>query len=536
MIRKLLITLLIITIPVVSGCSQNTVKTQAVNGNESQITDGFEKAEYSKYNSLASENGLAGAHIYIEGKITEINSENEFFIVNTSDGDWIVAFPGAGDTFRTKLDSFANHNVRVLGDYLGLQLQMKIPGITLANQNAMVVSLDGNDEKITAIDYAESGIKENWTSPQMDKEKIVGDIIFKEPSNWKTESSTSDEGAERIYYYPYGDNAVGLVMVQIGDDSEDLKYDSVLTGLVKKDEDRIESEFTTISGQKGFYVKYKTQINDNPYIVKCYMLKSGKSFSMFSFGELNTLSKNMDKFSDKFVSWITIKNSLEYVKSHITVLDDATPVIFYKCKYEEADSNDFFFSASGIVKDISIIGDKVSSFKFCEVDNSGELYESTVFVEGNEIGISRIKKGASYEIKGYVDEEKELHVYAFQDIELDYKNEDLEQVYKNNCSSYTYEQIARNPDKVLGEKAKLSGRVVQVMQNGKKFTLRVALKNNYNNVIYVEYEKKSDDEDNILEDDNVVIYGELYGTETYTSVLQASITIPKVEAEYIEIK
>ena len=43
---------------------------------ELSMIDGFEKAEYSKFNSLASENVLDGTPIYIEGRITDIFNIN----------------------------------------------------------------------------------------------------------------------------------------------------------------------------------------------------------------------------------------------------------------------------------------------------------------------------------------------------------------------------------------------------------------------------------------------------------------------------
>ena len=58
----------------------------------------------------------------------------------------------------------------------------------------------------------------------------------------------------------------------------------------------------------------------------------------------------------------------------------------------------------------------------------------------------------------------------------------------------------------------------------------------YSDTIYVSYDRKSENEDRILEDDIITIYGKLGGLETYTSILGADITLPQVFAEYIEIE
>ena len=117
--------------------------------------------------------------------------------------------------------------------------------------------------------------------------------------------------------------------------------------------------------------------------------------------------------------------------------------------------------------------------------------------------------------------------------------DDMKKAYCNSCKTYTYKEIARNPDSVKGERAKFTGKVIQVLEDGSSVVLRVnitAKKYYYDDTIYVKYTRKSDDEDRILEDDIVNIYGTLSGLESYTSITNQTITLPKVYAEYIDIK
>ena len=50
----------------------------------------------------------------------------------------------------------------------------------------------------------------------------------------------------------------------------------------------------------------------------------------------------------------------------------------------------------------------------------------------------------------------------------------------------------------------------------------------------VYYTRKDSSEGRILEDDIVTLYGKMRGTYTYTSVMNASITVPLMYAEYID--
>jgi hypothetical protein len=123
-------------------------------------------------------------------------------------------------------------------------------------------------------------------------------------------------------------------------------------------------------------------------------------------------------------------------------------------------------------------------------------------------------------------------------IEFELSDEEKENDFKANCQTYSYEDIARNPDAVKGSLAQFKGEVIQVLESGNKYELRLDItktRYGYTDTIYVTYSKKSD-EARILEDDIVTIWGYNEGTITYTSIFGQSITIPKVNAVYLEIE
>ena len=120
--------------------------------------------------------------------------------------------------------------------------------------------------------------------------------------------------------------------------------------------------------------------------------------------------------------------------------------------------------------------------------------------------------------------------------------QEAKSLYKKACKSYSYSEIARNPNGHKGELAKFSGKVIQVIQQdyGESlyYILRVGIKNGYSyykDIIFVEY-IAPEQEGRILEGDMITMYGELYGEKTYESTFGSSITLPHFWAEYIDIK
>lgn len=123
--------------------------------------------------------------------------------------------------------------------------------------------------------------------------------------------------------------------------------------------------------------------------------------------------------------------------------------------------------------------------------------------------------------------------------EYELSEEEKEQAFKDECVKYTYDEIARNPSNYFFEKLKFKGEVIQVMEDGDEYILRVNVtKGNYywDDTILVYYTKKDSSEPRILEDDIIMLYGYGFDTVTYETVMGASVTIPAVMAEYIDIQ
>lgn len=114
--------------------------------------------------------------------------------------------------------------------------------------------------------------------------------------------------------------------------------------------------------------------------------------------------------------------------------------------------------------------------------------------------------------------------------------EEIESYFKEGCSALTYEQVARDSDAYKGEKATFTGEVIQVMQEGDTYTLRVNVtptSYGYKDAILVLYTAKAGDQ-RILEDDVVTLYGAMAGMYTYETVMGAELTVPLMSAQYVE--
>lgn len=181
----------------------------------------------------------------------------------------------------------------------------------------------------------------------------------------------------------------------------------------------------------------------------------------------------------------------------------------------------------------------------------GELVEGYTGVVSNNLGDWYIVNGlVDFNYNGVIkDGSKEYKVEGGKAVE--YSNGTTAapklspQDYKAKCQKISYENLARNPDNYKGQYIKFYGQVLQVQNQTVlgydlgQVVLRVATKSSsygnwYDDVVYVNYTKK-EGEGNILEDDFVTLYGTYEGTYTYETVMGAAVTIPSMDAEYIDI-
>ena len=121
--------------------------------------------------------------------------------------------------------------------------------------------------------------------------------------------------------------------------------------------------------------------------------------------------------------------------------------------------------------------------------------------------------------------------------------EEKQKEYKKRCNSFSYKELARDPDKYKYQLVKVQGEVIQVMEasSSEEYCVyRVAVKKeswgySSSEVILVMYDGYGKTP-RVLEDDIVVFYGVYDGLFSYETVLGGTLTVPKVTAEYVDIK
>ena len=138
-------------------------------------------------------------------------------------------------------------------------------------------------------------------------------------------------------------------------------------------------------------------------------------------------------------------------------------------------------------------------------------------------------------------EKKKAEEKAKKEAEEKAQKEAEEKSFKESCKTYTFEQMARNPDNFNGTNVKLTGEVIQALYSSNSVDLRVNITKKgtyspyYTDTVYVTYDTKTG-EDKILEDDIITIYGTSMGDYTYKSTIGATINLPLISAKYIELE
>ena len=112
-----------------------------------------------------------------------------------------------------------------------------------------------------------------------------------------------------------------------------------------------------------------------------------------------------------------------------------------------------------------------------------------------------------------------------------------EDEYRAQCQSYSYDEIARSPEKYEKKLAKFTGKVVQVLRDGDELQMRVDVTETeygfYEDTVFVFYTISNDV--NVLEGDIITMYGELRGMQSYETVLGAEVSIPRIYVKFVDL-
>lgn len=103
----------------------------ASNSNSEKDIDGYEYAEFNKFNSYASQNGLANTPVYIKGKVQDVwDFDNECGITLKSEGngEWLIIFQEV--KYSTEIfELLNNQEVLCFGKYIDFAEHFSMPGV-----------------------------------------------------------------------------------------------------------------------------------------------------------------------------------------------------------------------------------------------------------------------------------------------------------------------------------------------------------------------------------------------------------------------
>lgn len=225
--KKKLIAMLIVSCVLASGCGGNAqekedeVGTVAEEGeketdsgkkdSEPEMIDGFEKAEYEKFNSYAEENGLDGTLIYIEGRVlnqTKIADSEPLLlsvVVEQEDGNrWAVSVPS-----DSKIDAIQDKNIRVFGTYLGFSDVINLPSVAAVSedepkQGLARIEVENNGEYETVWKFSDY-VKEESKKEERQNEESGMDVLSKKTYNIGSDTFDflfgEEDGEKRLYLY-----------------------------------------------------------------------------------------------------------------------------------------------------------------------------------------------------------------------------------------------------------------------------------------------------------------------------------------------
>ena len=113
--------------------------------------------------------------------------------------------------------------------------------------------------------------------------------------------------------------------------------------------------------------------------------------------------------------------------------------------------------------------------------------------------------------------------------------EEWQEELDNARTDVTYDNLMRTPDDYFGEVVQFSGTVVQTITGDGIVQQRVALYDDYDQIVLIEYPEELP-EVRLLDDDYITFTGVSFGTVEYETVLGATLEIPSILVDRINIE
>lgn len=117
---------------------------------------------------------------------------------------------------------------------------------------------------------------------------------------------------------------------------------------------------------------------------------------------------------------------------------------------------------------------------------------------------------------------------------------ELEQEYKDSCKEYKYKDVLRNPNDYIGERVKVTVKINTVVEeswiNDCKYYF--AYSNDeydwWSGDEYVVWDKREEEKPKLLEEDIIIVYGEIADTEHTVSLITSGSEVFAIDMKYID--
>lgn len=162
--------------------------------------------------------------------------------------------------------------------------------------------------------------------------------------------------------------------------------------------------------------------------------------------------------------------------------------------------------------------------------NEGDFITVTGRVGGKTMGClylkdANISQTGDGSAQIYNQQKADYEVAVAQRAESDVAN------FKASCETFDYQDILRNPDSYKDRNCVVSGTVDQIIE-GWFDSFSIFVNDAAGNKWGCVYSYK-EGETRLLEGDNVTIYGKCQGTDNTKTLLGQQVTLPRIDAEYI---
>ena len=177
---------------------------------------------------------------------------------------------------------------------------------------------------------------------------------------------------------------------------------------------------------------------------------------------------------------------------------------------------------------------ETSSEKLKEEELSSEVEES---IQAEE-SLAEEREAKEEDERLAKEEEERLAKEKEEEERLEQESIEAEEEWQeeldNARTDVTYDNLMRTPDDYFGQVIQLSGTVIQTINGDGVVQQRVALYDDYDQIVLIEYSKDLP-EVRLLDDDYITFTGVSFGTIEYETVLGATLEIPSILVDRINI-